>query len=236
MGQERKGQSAFDQAAQTIEMSALQKEARRGEGIWVVMISFVALVFSALSLYETVVKQAQLRIYLPDVMYYARDPNTSEVFALPLTIANHGARDGSVTRLRLILSDPGTGQERVYAATFSGDNPSREKHPFAPLVISGRNAWQGTLLFYPMPGGTAAASGPAINSLGSFRFRLSADAGMTNDYGFLDQIFWSPPQEWRFTASLVYWSLKDVTDRHETLPMNLADMEAAKSGGGTGRP
>ena len=64
----------------------------------------VALVFSAFSLWETSLKQAELSVHVPGVVTYARDTTASadirpsggfEVLALPVTIANGGARDAA---------------------------------------------------------------------------------------------------------------------------------------------
>ncbi|KUO54115.1 MAG: hypothetical protein APF80_14860 [Alphaproteobacteria bacterium BRH_c36] len=60
------------------------------------------MVFSAKSLYHSVLKQPELGVHVSPVVHYTRDANGNfEVFAIPLTIANHGARDGTVLDIDL---------------------------------------------------------------------------------------------------------------------------------------
>jgi hypothetical protein len=69
----------------------------------------IALVFSAYSLWETSLKQAKLDVYVTGVVTYTRDATDDylapaggfEVFAVPVTIANSGARDAAVLSLQL---------------------------------------------------------------------------------------------------------------------------------------
>ena len=68
--------------------------------------TIVALVFSAYNLWETSLKQAHLSVYVTGVVTYTRDATDDylapaggfEVFAVPVTIANSGARDAAVVR------------------------------------------------------------------------------------------------------------------------------------------
>ena len=47
-------------------------------------------------------KQPELGVHVSPVVHYTRDANGNfEVFAIPLTIANHGARDGTVLDIDL---------------------------------------------------------------------------------------------------------------------------------------
>src|SRR5262245_56331824 len=78
------------------------------EGRWVVIISFLtsflALGLSFWSLYEAALKQPQPSLHLGTVMYYMRDADGPEAFAVPFTITNQGARDAIVTALDLQVS------------------------------------------------------------------------------------------------------------------------------------
>lgn len=141
-----------------------------GGGRAAAVISGIALLFSAYSLWETSLEQADLGVYVTETIYYARDTSGGfdvreaggyEVLAVPVTIANGGARDGSVLSLQLEARNPETGQALRFHSAYTvdgayfvtSDNPSvplkRPKAPFAPLVVAGRSAWSGTLLFYP---------------------------------------------------------------------------------------
>jgi hypothetical protein len=79
------------------------------------------------------------------------------VFAVPITIANSGARDAAVLSLQLEAKNPKTGLTARFEATYTADaayfaatGAKRPKTPFSALVIAGRSAWTGTVLFYPV--------------------------------------------------------------------------------------
>jgi hypothetical protein len=129
------------------------------------VVSIIALAFSGFSLWETSLKQADLSVYVTGVVSYGRDMSDSpdvpaggfEVLAVPVTIANGGARDAAVLALQLDARNPKSGLGARFNATYSvdaayfaasGDN--RPKTPFSALVIAGRSAWTGTVLFYPV--------------------------------------------------------------------------------------
>ena len=137
-----------------------------GSGQVTAIISAIALVFSAYSLWETSLKQADLNVYVTGVVTYERDTSDDtsiqpsggfEVLAVPVTIANSGARDGAVLSLQLDARNPKTGLTARFEATytagaayFSATGAKRPKTPFSALVIAGRSAWTGTVLFYPV--------------------------------------------------------------------------------------
>jgi hypothetical protein len=128
--------------------------------------SVIALAFSAYSLWETSLKQAELSAYVTGVVTYERDGNASEyiqpaggfeVFVVPVTISNGGARDAAVLALQLDVKNPKTGLAARFEATYTVDGTyfatagtKRPKTPFSALVIAGRSAWTGTVLFYPV--------------------------------------------------------------------------------------
>ncbi|MBO0765950.1 MAG: hypothetical protein J2P50_15380, partial [Hyphomicrobiaceae bacterium] len=96
---------------EALDVSYAAAYAEGGRGV--LLISLLALILSVLSLYETNFKQARLVLHLGAVMYYARDPEAAEVFAVPVTIVNHGARDAVVTALDLTVSPPKQGGSAV---------------------------------------------------------------------------------------------------------------------------
>ena len=139
------------------------------EGLATTVVSAIALLFSGFSLWESSLKQADLSVYITDTVSYARDVSGGydvrqaggyEVLAVPVTIANGGARDGAVLSLQIEAKHPETGQAVRFDASYTADatyfaavdNPTtgakRPKLPFAPLVITGRSVWSGTILFY----------------------------------------------------------------------------------------
>ena len=125
------------------------------------LVSAFAFAFSAVSFYETVLKQPNLRVYVTDTLAYTRDPwGGYEVVAVPLTIANSGARDGAVITLELDVKNVDTGKAETFTSAYTADAQyfggsddvakriKRPKLPFAPLSIAGRGAFAGVILFY----------------------------------------------------------------------------------------
>ena len=130
------------------------------------VVSAIALLFSAYSLWETSLKQADVSVYVTGVVSYGRDTSDStdvqpsggfEVLAVPITIANGGARDAPILALHLEVNNRKTGLTARFEATYTADaayfantGARRPKTPFSALVIAGRSAWTGTVLFYPV--------------------------------------------------------------------------------------
>ena len=206
----RSGGSGFDT---TVETSQTAREvASFGTAtILTGIVSMVALVFSGLSLYETVLKQANLHLYVPDTIAYTRDPNGSfEVIVVPVTVANSGARDGVVSALKLQVKNQETGRTRDFSASFVAapgyfsikedyaKGQSRPKSAFAPLNIAGRSAFTGTILFYPKD----YSKDRVVPGAGKFSMTLTATMDAVQDMGAIDR-FWSTDIEpVNFSANL----------------------------------
>jgi hypothetical protein len=134
--------------------------------------------FSAYSLWETSLKQADISAYVTGVVTYERDGSASEyiqpaggfeVFAVPITIANGGARDAPILGLQLDVRNPKTGLSARFEATYTADGAyfantgaKRPKTPFSALVIAGRSSWTGTVLFYPVSYSNGKALTPVV--------------------------------------------------------------------------
>lgn len=123
--------------------------------------SAVALVASGVSLWETVLKQPQLKAYVGETISYTRDPYGSyEVFAVPITVTNAGAQNGALMSLKLEVANAASGEKDTFEGAYTADGQwfagadnvsnrtKRPKTPFAPLSIPGRSTWSGTILFY----------------------------------------------------------------------------------------
>jgi hypothetical protein len=142
------------------------------------VVSVVALAFSAYSLWETSLKQADLSVFVTGVVTYERDLTAAEyitpaggfeVFAVPVTIANGGARDAAVLSMQLDATNPRTGLAARFEGTYTADGTyfantgdKRPKTPFSALVIPGRSAWTGTVLFYPVSYSNGKALTPVV--------------------------------------------------------------------------
>src|SRR5262249_55666170 len=94
------------------------------------IISAIALVFSGYSLRETSLKGTDLNDYVTGVVTYEGDGTADEyiqpsggfeVLAVPVTIANGGARDGAVLSLLLDVTNPKTGLTARFEAAYTAD-------------------------------------------------------------------------------------------------------------------
>jgi hypothetical protein len=144
------------------------------------VVSAVALLFSAYSLWETSLKQAELSVHVTGVVTYEHEAPAAfyrdilpaggyEVFAVPITIANSGARDAAILSLQVDAANRRTGLSArlvgdytVDGAYFASSGNRRPKTPFSALVVPGRSTWTGTVLFYPVSYSNGKALTPAI--------------------------------------------------------------------------
>jgi len=154
--------------------------AMHGRGNWITaFVSGLALVGSVVSLWETTLKQPQIDLFVSENIHYTRDPYGSfEVFAVPITIVNGGARDGAVLSMQLEVKNQVTGKKETFKSAYTADAQffgsredvaariKRPKVPFAPLSVAGRTAFTGTILFYgPAPTGRDQEVVPPKSSL-----------------------------------------------------------------------
>src|SRR5438034_5526898 len=115
--------------------------------------SAVALLFSAYSLWESRLKQSDLRMFVPAVIEYSSPFQNSnfEAIIIPVTISNEGARTGTVLSLELDVTDPKTNKtKRFYAANFGRWTAERTRsgQPFAPIALAGYSSRTETVQFY----------------------------------------------------------------------------------------
>lgn len=208
-----KGRSSRGQSA-TMEASDLAIEsADRGHRIgWMTgLVSILALLFSGVSLYETVLKQAALHTFVPETIAYTRDPNGGyEVFVVPLAIANTGARDGLISAMSLTVKNQETGRERVFHASFlAGDGYlstkedftkglTRPKTPFVPLAVAGRASRTASVLFYPRE----ASRDRVLTKEGTFSFTLTSKSEGIEKLGYFDKLWVNDLKPVRFSANL----------------------------------
>lgn len=174
--------------------------------------SFIALIFSGISLYQTVLKRAEVRVFVPETVSYTRDPNGSfEVLAVPVTVINSGARDGVVVSMQLKIKNQETGYERILNASYVAEEGyfstkedyragiSRPKRPFAPLTIPGRSGHSATVLFYPREYNEKRV----VAAAGTFAFELSWQTLAVDPIPYLSEL--APdngPERLAFTADL----------------------------------
>jgi len=191
-------------------------------GNWITALaSAVALIFSAVSLYHSVLKQPELQFYVSPVVHYTRDTEGNyEVFAIPLTIANHGARDGTVLSIDLAAQNSDAkspdafysayvvdGSYFVKPARFNRETRTRErvdrpKKPFAPISVPGRSSYSGTILFYKK----SAKREKVVHAKGDFKLTLSLNTRLDKSLGILDALLQTSTKPITFTTRLNYFS------------------------------
>jgi hypothetical protein len=117
--------------------------------------SAAAVLFSAYSLWESRLKQSDLRVFVPAVIEYSAPYQNSnfEAIMIPVTISNEGARTGTVLSLELDVTDPKTNlTKRFYAANFGRWTMERTRsgayQPFAPIALAGYSSRTETVQFY----------------------------------------------------------------------------------------
>lgn len=206
-------QGITEESAELAREASSHGKARSGGAIDFVtkLVSAIALIFSGISLYQTVIKRPNLHLYVPETLSYTRDPaGNHEVFILPVTIANSGARDGIVSSLRLKVRNKDTGVENTYSASYiaradyfaakpTNDSTQlhRPKEPFAPLAIAGRSGFGGTLLFYPRK----TTKERVLTGKGNYELTLSLKSHVTESFGSFDKLWSSKAKPLQFSVS-----------------------------------
>jgi hypothetical protein len=153
-------------------------------------ISLVSLAFSGVSLYETVLRQPRLTIFTGCNWQYGRGPGSfDEYFVIPVTVANDGARGGTVLAIELTV-DKG-GRSKDYAGNFTVAGADDKRQLFAPLAIAGRAAATASIVFTQR----TPAGPPLFGEPGSYGAALKLRTAVGISYGFVDQLFASPPPE-----------------------------------------
>jgi hypothetical protein len=169
-------------------------------------ISLVSLVFSGISLYETVLRQPRLMIFTGCNWQYGRGPGSyDEYFVIPVTVANDGARGGTVLAIELVV-DKG-GPAKAFAGNFTVaafDDKARQL--FAPLAIAGRASATASIVFTQR----ASTGQPLFGELGRYRARLRVRTAVDTSYGFIDRLFASPPREAHFEPLLQRFDIAAV--------------------------
>ncbi len=149
-------------------------------GRFAAVLSAVALLFSGYSLWETSLREADVRVFVPPVIQFSAPyQNTNfEVIAVPVTLANEGARTATVLSMELVATDPRTGAaKKFYAADLGRWTMERTRagayEPFAPLSLSGRSSRTEQVLFYTR--GEDQKPNELIRETGPYGFTLTLD-------------------------------------------------------------
>jgi hypothetical protein len=189
---------------------------------WPNLVSIVALVTSAVSLYETTLKQAALSVYVGDVGHVGWDKATkAEIIALPLTVTNRGARDAVILGLSLGADDA---PDR-YRSSFVGGPSAGQDDPFAPWVVPGHGSHSGTVQLYAKDATTLiapTANGPAR----SYTLCLTVRTEVGRPSGVLDSLLEHPPGALRFVVEPAERFSAGDMDNGRWIPLWITGMES----------
>jgi hypothetical protein len=158
------------------------------------IISVVSLIFSGITLYDTVLKQPRLTIFSGCSWQYGRGPGSfDEYLIIPITIANDGARRGTVLAIELVVDKGGPTKEFNGSYTvISLDD--KERQLFAPLTVFSRESATASIVFTQR-----GLAGPALFvEAGRYRANLRLRTTLDVSYGFMDWLFPNPTPQTSF--------------------------------------
>ena len=166
--------------------SEIVKMGARG-GWMPTVFSAVAVGLSCISVYMSTLQSAKLEVYVPPTIHYGRDAGgDTELFAIPLTIANDGARSAAVLSIELEVQNLKSNATKRYYSAFLGEHPreaTTSNRQFAPLSIAGRGLFSDTVRFYP-----AGVQPKLVDAEGEYVFRLQLNTAAPNEPSLLDRL------------------------------------------------
>ncbi|WP_072373684.1 hypothetical protein [Hyphomicrobium sp. NDB2Meth4] len=208
-------------------------------GIQATVLSALALVISGFSLYESSFKTAEIEVYVPPVVQYARDGGgDTEVFVVPVTITNSGARTGTVLSMELNVEDLKSHKTKRYYSAFLGEHQVDADAPnrsFAPLSIPGHGTFTDTVRFYPVGNPFPKIAEEA----GDYKFSLSLVTAAPPRPDLVERLFASKVEPVVFERTLPWLSEQQLDQRRITISMpekGWTAMPAAPAPLATGSP
>jgi hypothetical protein len=188
-------------------------------GRFATILSAVALSFSAFSYYDSSLKAPDLSIFVPPMIHYARDGG--DVFNIPITITNEGARTGTVLAMELVVENLRPGAERktaTFHSAFLGDYPRDDREPlksFAPISVAHGAAYSETVRFY----NSGDVLPFVVDDKGDYRFTLKVLTAKPAVPDFIDAWLRSDPKPLVFELNLPYLAVQQLEARNATLSM-----------------
>ena len=138
------------------------------------LVSIVALLFSGYSFYETVLKEASLRLYQPPLIHMFRQ-GFRDVLAIPITISNDGARRGTVLSFDLEVRHLKTGKTVKFQNLHFGASPKGDVKLFNPITVAGRSSYSGVVLFHALETGAFMETTGAVELPLEFKISMNTD-------------------------------------------------------------
>lgn len=218
-------------ASQTAALAATRGEGSRTAAI----VSAIALVFSAYSLWETSLKRADVAAFVPPVIHFAQPYQNSnfEMISIPVTLTNDGARTGTVLSMELTVTDPRSGAAKLFYAADLGNwsierARSRAFTPFAPISLQGRTSRTENVLFYTR--GDDQKPNEIIRELGPYQMTLTLEVAEAEDFGAIDRLWKSPPPTLSFERELKFYDARAF--QTGTIPLYARDWRSATNARG----
>lgn len=203
----------------------------RARGGWMpTVFSAVALGLSCISVYMSTLQSAKLEVYVPPTIHYGRDAGgDTELFAIPLTIANDGARSAAVLSIELEVQNLKSNATKRYYSAFLGEHPreaTTSNRQFAPLSIAGRGLFSDTVRFYP-----AGVQPKLVDAEGEYVFRLQLNTAAPNEPSLLDRLQGRTQLESvSFQMTLPWISDQQLGSRRSTIAMHAKDWKPVAAG------
>ncbi len=213
--------------------ASISRIASRGNRL-ATLVSAFAFAFSGVSFYETVIKQPHLTVFVPPVLQYGQDGGgDTEVFAIPITISNDGARSGTVLSMELEVENPNAKEDmpkkKLFYSAFVGEHPrvaDNAPKSFAPISIIGRASASETIRFYPQ-----GNSRPHIvTDAGALKFTLKLSTAAAPAASIIDRLFrHGDPAPVTFSRTLPWYSQQQLGFRRVSISMHAADWKSTVS-------
>lgn len=169
----------------------------RSPGLVPIAASLAAVVFSGVSLYETVLKPARPKPYIAEAMLLGHrgGPDYAEAVVVPVTIANYGSRSAVVTRIRLAVTRHGVPGTRIMGSAYSGDTP-RADRLFTAVPVAGHQSAAGGVVFTP------ADDGGTIFAPGAYEVCLTIQGEADDNSGIFALLPALPAASFQFAATV----------------------------------
>ena len=192
--------------------------------------SAVAVGLSCISVYMSTLQSAKLEVYVPPTIHYGRDAGgDTELFAIPLTIANDGARSAAVLSIELEVQNLKSNATKRYYSAFLGEHPreaTTSNRQFAPLSIAGRGLFSDTVRFYP-----AGVQPKLVDAEGEYVFRLQLNTAAPNEPSLLDRLQGRTQlAPVSFQMTLPWLSDQQLGSRRSTIAMHAKDWKPVAAG------
>jgi hypothetical protein len=140
-----------------------------------VVISMISFAVSIVGFYTSSLKAPDLHFYTaPYIRHIVDSGSRNEAFYIPITLANRGARQGTLVSVNLIVTYLGDGSEKRYFGQYFAQANTQDLVGgfFTPLTLNGYSSDSRTICFYPL----GVQSGSLFSRAGEYEFHLTGSA------------------------------------------------------------